>query len=214
MQGKIVIDLEPDNKANHSVINFGKGWGIIFYCMAMFWFYVGFVNDGSNITAPAVAANLGVQSGTVLTCNSVAGVVGVLLQGLRCAPLPAPSPVGVLFLWMFALGAWTLGASFAQLGRGSEQGFARPLRLGLWLLLVTLVLVPCLGGTFVDTLMRLLSVAWMEFLPYWAAVMATGVAIGLSYMGRATAPVQAALVLVAAFCVRATMFVGGADLFL
>ena len=47
-----------------------------------------------------------------------AGVVGVLLQGLRCAPLPAPSPVGVLFLWMFALGAWTLGASFAQLGRG------------------------------------------------------------------------------------------------
>ena len=70
-----------------------------------------------------------------------AGVVGVLLQGLRCAPLPAPSPVGVLFLWMFALGAWTLGASFAQLGRGSEQGFARPLRLGLWLLLVTLVLV-------------------------------------------------------------------------
>ncbi len=79
MQGKIVIDLEPDNKANHSVINFGKGWGIIFYCMAMFWFYVGFVNDGSNITAPAVAANLGVQSGTVLTCNSVAGVVGVLL---------------------------------------------------------------------------------------------------------------------------------------
>ena len=26
MQGKIVIDLEPDNKANHSVINFGKGW--------------------------------------------------------------------------------------------------------------------------------------------------------------------------------------------
>ncbi|HJA08220.1 MAG TPA: hypothetical protein H9962_03390 [Candidatus Mailhella merdigallinarum] len=143
-----------------------------------------------------------------------AGVVGVLLQGLRCAPLPAPSPVGVLFLWMFALGAWTLGASFAQLGRGSEQGFARPLRLGLWLLLVTLVLVPCLGGTFVDTLMRLLSVAWMEFLPYWAAVMATGVAIGLSYMGRATAPVQAALVLVAAFCVRATMFVGGADLFL
>ena len=28
-------------------------------------------------------------------------------------------------------------------------------------------------------MMRLLSVAWMEFLPYWAAVMATGVAIGL-----------------------------------
>lgn len=80
MKGKIVIDLEPENKENHSVVNFGKaGWGIIFYCMAMFWFYVGFVNDGSNITAPAIAERLGVQSGTVLTCNSVAGVVGVLL---------------------------------------------------------------------------------------------------------------------------------------
>ncbi len=80
MKGKIVIDLEPKNKENHSIVNFGKaGWGIIFYCMAMFWFYVGFVNDGSNITAPAVAERLGVQSGTVLSCNSIAGVIGVLL---------------------------------------------------------------------------------------------------------------------------------------
>ncbi|MCD8300859.1 MAG: MFS transporter [Clostridiales bacterium] len=80
MKDKIVIDLNQNSKAEHSVVNFGKaGWGIIFYCMAMFWFYVGFVNDGSNITAPAVAERLGVQSGTVLTCNSVAGVIGVLL---------------------------------------------------------------------------------------------------------------------------------------
>lgn len=63
----------------NSVINFGKaGWGTIFYCMAMFWFYVGFVNDGSNITAPAVAARLGVKAGTVLNMNSIAGIVGVL----------------------------------------------------------------------------------------------------------------------------------------
>ncbi len=75
---KIVIDLEPEKEKNgNSVVNFGKGWSIIFYCMAMFWFYVGFVNDGSNITAPAVAARIGVQSGTVLNCNSIAGIVGV-----------------------------------------------------------------------------------------------------------------------------------------
>ncbi len=49
-----------------------------FYCMAMFWFYVGFVNDGSNITAPAVARRLGVQSGTVLNMNSIAGIAGVI----------------------------------------------------------------------------------------------------------------------------------------
>lgn len=145
---------------------------------------------------------------------ALAAVVGVLLQGLRCAPQPAPSPVGDLFIWLFLLGAWTLGASFGQLGQASGRGFAGPLRLGLWLLLATLALVPCLGGAAADTCLRLASVAWMEFLPYWAAVMATGVALGLSYMGRSTAPLQAALVLVATFCVRLAMFVGGAELFL
>ena len=80
MSGKIVIDLSPETKENHSVVAFGKaGWGTIIYCMAMFWFYVGFVNDGSNILAPAVAANIGVSSGTVLTCNSIAGIIGVVL---------------------------------------------------------------------------------------------------------------------------------------
>lgn len=70
--------FEKDGNKN-SVINFGKaGWGTIFYCMAMFWFYVGFVNDGSNITAPAVAMRLGVKPGTILNMNSIAGIVGVL----------------------------------------------------------------------------------------------------------------------------------------
>lgn len=68
-----------DNGNKNLVINFGKaGWGTIFYCMAMFWFYVGMVNDGSNITAPAIAEHLGVQLGTVLQVNSIAGIVGVI----------------------------------------------------------------------------------------------------------------------------------------
>lgn len=69
--------MKEGNK--NSVVNFGAaGWGTILYCMAMFWFYVGFVNDGSNITAPAVAEKLGVQSGTILNMNSIAGIVGVI----------------------------------------------------------------------------------------------------------------------------------------
>lgn len=61
-----------------SVVRFGKhGWITILYCLLMFWFYVGFVNDGSNITAPAVAEKLGVSSGTILNMNSIAGIVGV-----------------------------------------------------------------------------------------------------------------------------------------
>ncbi|MGL5437446.1 MAG: MFS transporter [Lachnospiraceae bacterium] len=69
--------MKDGNK--NSVVNFGKhGWVTILYCLLMFWFYVGFVNDGSNITAPAVAEKLGVQPGTILNMNSIAGIVGVI----------------------------------------------------------------------------------------------------------------------------------------
>ncbi|MDR2939739.1 MAG: MFS transporter [Clostridiales bacterium] len=69
--------MDTGNK--NSIIKFGKyGWGTILYCLLMFWFYVGFVNDGSNITAPAVAEKLGVLPGTILNMNSVAGIVGVV----------------------------------------------------------------------------------------------------------------------------------------
>ena len=49
-----------------SLVSFGReGWGIILYCAAMFWFYVGMVNDGSNITAPAFAAKTGLDYSVV-----------------------------------------------------------------------------------------------------------------------------------------------------
>lgn len=67
------------NGNKNSVVNFGaSGWVTIAYCLLMFWFYVGMCNDGSNITAPAAAARLGVESGVILNMNSVAGLVGVL----------------------------------------------------------------------------------------------------------------------------------------
>lgn len=70
--------MKNDGNKN-SVVNFGKyGWLTILYCLLMFWFYVGFINDGSNITAPAVAEKLGVTSGTILNMNSIAGIVGVV----------------------------------------------------------------------------------------------------------------------------------------
>lgn len=69
------MGMSKDKKLN----NFGKaGWGTIIYCAAMFWFYVGMVNDGTNITAPAVAEKLGIESGTVVSMGTVAGVIGVL----------------------------------------------------------------------------------------------------------------------------------------
>lgn len=60
------------------LFGFGKGWGTIIYCLLMFWFYAGMVNDSSNIVAPAVAAKLGVQPGSVLQMGTVAAMVGVI----------------------------------------------------------------------------------------------------------------------------------------
>ena len=43
----------------NSLVRFGKaGWGTIIYCLLMFWFYAGMVNDSTNIVAPAVAQRL------------------------------------------------------------------------------------------------------------------------------------------------------------
>jgi len=58
--------------------NFGKaGWGTIVYCLLMFFFYVGMVNDGTNALAPAVAKNIGCLPGTIMQLNGFAGMVGV-----------------------------------------------------------------------------------------------------------------------------------------
>lgn len=63
-------------KDSTSISGFGRdGWGIIIYCAAMFWFYVGMVNDGSNITAPAFAAKTGIEYSTVLSMGTIAGII-------------------------------------------------------------------------------------------------------------------------------------------
>ncbi|MCC8123117.1 MAG: MFS transporter [Oscillospiraceae bacterium] len=68
------------NKQKVSISHFGRaGWGIILYCMLMFWFHIGMVNDGANYTAPAVAVKLGIDRGLVLTMNTVAGLIGIIL---------------------------------------------------------------------------------------------------------------------------------------
>ena len=67
---------DPGNK--NSVVNFGAGWVVIIYCLLMFFLYVGMCNDGANITAPNVANRLGVENGTIMNMNSLAGLVGVV----------------------------------------------------------------------------------------------------------------------------------------
>lgn len=63
---------------NSELFGFGKGWGTIVFCLLMFWFYAGMVNDSSNVVAPAVAEKLGVPAGSVLNMGTVAAMVGVI----------------------------------------------------------------------------------------------------------------------------------------
>ena len=67
---------DPGNK--NSVVNFGAGWVVILYCLLMFFPYVGMCNDGANITAPNVEYLLGLETGTIMNMNSLAGLVGVV----------------------------------------------------------------------------------------------------------------------------------------
>ena len=47
---KEVLRSKKRNSENLTKFESG-GWGTIVYCEAMFWVYVGMVNDGSNIIA-------------------------------------------------------------------------------------------------------------------------------------------------------------------
>ena len=65
-------------KGKSELFGFGKGWGTIIYCLLMFWFYAGMVNDSSNIVGPAIAEKLGIPAGNVLNMGTVAAMVGVI----------------------------------------------------------------------------------------------------------------------------------------
>lgn len=72
------VNQLPDGNKN-SIFRFGIwGWLTIIYCLLMFFLYVGMCNDGANISAPNVAADLGVESGVIMNMNSIAGLVGVV----------------------------------------------------------------------------------------------------------------------------------------
>lgn len=74
-------------QSENTKANFGKGWLIIFYCMVMFWFLIGFSIDGQNIVIEVFAgANweaLGFADQTALHAKLLdlamwAGFIGVI----------------------------------------------------------------------------------------------------------------------------------------
>lgn len=55
------------------------GWFLLIFGALIFFSNGGFFSDGTNIISPAVAENLQVEQSLILTMNSIAGVVGVLV---------------------------------------------------------------------------------------------------------------------------------------
>ncbi len=75
------METQQNNKklaSENTNIKFGAGWGIIFYCMAMFFFLIGFSIDGLNIVAPAFAAKTGIEYADVLSVATIAGFIGII----------------------------------------------------------------------------------------------------------------------------------------
>ncbi len=91
------------------LFGFGKGWGTILYCLLMFWFYAGMVNDSSNIVAPAVAERLGVPVGNVLNMGTVAAMVGVVFFFIMGAVNRKIGPRITSFLCLILAGAGYFG---------------------------------------------------------------------------------------------------------
>lgn len=93
----------------NSLVRFGKnGWGLIVYCAAMFFLYVGMINNGNNVTAPALAAKFGIESSAVLSMNTIAGVVSVIFFvvlgavnrkiGARCTSAICMAAAGLAYI--------------------------------------------------------------------------------------------------------------------
>ena len=55
------------------------GWFLLIFGFLIFFSNGGFFADGTNVIAPAVAERLNVDRSVILTMNSIAGVVGVLV---------------------------------------------------------------------------------------------------------------------------------------
>lgn len=166
--------------------------------------------------------------------TTLSGWAALIAQSLMFTPTSLDSLSGLLPLALFILGALAIGAVHMQFleFRARDNGVLPPaevqdqaaalpthkaagpnvavsmLRSVLWPLLLILALVPSVGAAG-DPIMRQVALMWMESLPYWAGVMATAVALGISYLGQATSPIQWALVALGLFCTRLAFFSDG-----
>ncbi|MBQ3893190.1 MAG: hypothetical protein ACQGQP_07065 [Desulfovibrio sp.] len=142
----------------------------------------------------------------------VAGGACVLCQAAASVPGALLSPSGIFPFLLFFLSAGVLGASFVQLPWMDEPDdkairYGRlylPLRFCLWTMLIITAVAPCVPWG--DPLMNKSAFYWMQTQLYWLGVIFSGVAIGLSHMGRITLLLQAAVTFISVFGLRTAFF--------
>ena len=140
------------------------------------------------------------------------GAICVLCQAAAAMPGAPLSPSGIFPFLLFFLSAGSLGASFVQLPRMDEPDdkairYGRlylPLRFCLWTMLVITAVAPCVPWE--DPLMSKSAFYWMQTQLYWMGVIFSGVAIGLSHMGRITLFLQAAVTFISVFGLRTAFY--------
>ena len=133
----------------------------------------------------------------------------ILAQGASLVPVfdGRPSALGSVAgsvpLLLLLCGSLGLGAELCQWkgGDNAAPAFIWPLRVALAGQLLILALVPCAGEN-AEPALQFMGLYWMDTQLYWAGALSTGVTIGLTFMGRATAVFQSVLVFFCMFCVR------------
>ena len=153
-----------------------------------------FVSDRMKLVAPLAV---------------LVAVACILAQGASLVPVfdGRPSALGSVAgsvpLLLLLCGSLGLGAELCQWkgGDNAAPAFIWPLRVALAGQLLILALVPCAGEN-AEPALQFMGLYWMDTQLYWAGALSTGVTIGLTFMGRATAVFQSVLVFFCMFCVR------------
>lgn len=110
LQGKNA-QLSYDAKSNFGA----KGWWVIIFSALNWAFYGGIVNSSMNTVVPQLAAQLGVESGNLLSLSTPAGLIALvvcLLAGLAVTKMGAKNVNGIaLILGAVAVFAWANASS-------------------------------------------------------------------------------------------------------
>ncbi len=154
-----------------------------------------------GVFAVLLLARCLVQARWLSLLAALAGVVGLVMQGLTYAPVSMPAINNSLPFFLFALAALILGSSF---GQEKENSLVSLQRLSLIALLLLLLAVPCVW-TSGNALMRATAAAWKASVPFWGGVALLALGLALSFLRR-NATVQGLVLLCGILLTRMTFF--------